>query len=813
MVSLNHHHSGESDTSHHAGRGDGNKERRRTAPVTIHSVLMSPVYFSGTGPVMAGQVLTALSGSFVNCVLRHFTHLRELTLLYLLAQKNDLYSKSYTMKQFCIFLQITLLLAISASASGQRPGAGDSQLTFVKWIDDTHFLLRSMGEDKKPVYRQYDCKTGKSIPVTDYTSEIEKLRGLLPEDAQPGPGMISSSDMQAVVVVRDNDLWYYSFTNREGKRLTFDPDMEMNARFAPGDRKLAYTKNKELYVYDLDLGKETRLTFDATDKIYNGWASWVYMEEILGRSTRYAAFWWSPDAGKLAYLHTDDNPVPLYYLNALEDTDGLHGRLEITPYPKPGDPNPKVKMGVVDLTTGKTTWIRTDENIDQYIAWPSWTPDSKKLMVQVLNRDQNDMRFILADVNTGNFTEVYHETRPTWIDFFEDIYIMKDGSGFIVRSYRNDWYNLYYYGWDGNLRSQITNFQWKVTGIVRVDEAKKEIYFNGTGPDMLDGHLFRARLDGSGLLQVTSGEGYHNASVSPAGSYFYETWSSISDPGGINLIDKKGKVVRNIHREEVPAYDASKHHKVELVKIRTSDGLFDMPALITYPLNFDPEKKYPVVFTIYGGPDAGSIRNRWPGVQPRWYAENGIVTINVDHRGSGVFGKKGLDYMHRSLGKWEISDYSDAVKWLRQQPWVDSSRMGITGGSYGGYVTCMALLAGADYWTHGIADYSVTDWRLYDNVYTERYMDTPEDNPEGYRQGSALTYAESLKGKLLIRHGDMDDNVHMQNSVWLITTLQDLNKPFEMMIYPGERHGWGGPKRTFQTNETNSFWMKSFFGK
>lgn len=189
------------------------------------------------------------------------------------------------------------------------------------------------------------------------------------------------------------------------------------------------------------------------------------------------------------------------------------------------------------------------------------------------------------------------------------------------------------------------------------------------------------------------------------------------------------------------------------------------------------------------------------------------MTINVDHRGSGVFGKKGLDYMHRSLGKWEISDYSDAVKWLRQQPWVDSSRMGITGGSYGGYVTCMALLAGADYWTHGIADYSVTDWRLYDNVYTERYMDTPEDNPEGYRQGSALTYAESLKGKLLIRHGDMDDNVHMQNSVWLITTLQDLNKPFEMMIYPGERHGWGGPKRTFQTNETNSFWMKSFFGK
>jgi len=750
---------------------------------------------------------------FVICVLRHLTHRRDLSLLYLLAQENDTNSNSYTMKQFCIFLQITLLVAISASAAGQRSGAGDSQPTLVKWIDDTHFLMRSMGEDRKPVYSQYDCKTGKSVSVTDYRSEMEKLRDLLPEGIQPGPDMVSSSDMQAVVIVRDNDLWYYSSRIREGKKLTSDPDREMNARFAPGDRKLAYTKNKELYVYDLDLGRETRLTFDATEKIYNGWASWVYMEEILGRGTRYAAFWWSPDAGKLAYLHTDDNPVPLYYLNALENTDGVHGRLEITPYPKPGDPNPKVKMGVVDLTTGKTTWVRTDENTDQYIAWPSWTPDSKKLMVQVLNRDQNDMRFILADVNSGDFTEVYHETRPTWIDFFEDIYVMKDGSGFIVRSCRNDWYNLYYYGWDGNLKSQITNFQWKVTDIVRVDEAKKEIYFNGTGPDLLGGHLFRARLDGSKLLQVTSGEGHHTASVSPAGSYFFETWSSISDPGGINLVDKKGKVVRSIHREKVPVYDASEQQKVELVKIRTSDGLFDMPALITYPVNFDPAKKYPVVFTIYGGPDAGSIRNRWQGVQPRWYAENGIVTINVDHRGSGVFGKKGLDYMHRSLGKWEISDYSDAVKWLRQQPWADGSRMGITGGSYGGYVTCMALTAGADYWTHGIADYSVTDWRLYDNVYTERFMDTPEDNPEGYKQGSALTYAESLKGKLLIRHGDMDDNVHLQNSIWLITTLQDLNKPFEMMIYPGERHGWGGPKRTFQTNETNGFWMKSFFGK
>ena len=724
------------------------------------------------------------------------------------------------MKEYLLRFQIILLLTVSATVAAQRPGQ-EYKPGFIKWIDDSRMLIRLYDGEQKPVAVsegnlvtvEYNCKTGKTVKIGEYRTEMQLLTEILPEGVTPSPDMAVSSDRKSVVITRDNDLWYFTAGNREGKKLTDDSEREMNARFAPGDRKLAYTKNKDLYYYDLDSGEETRLTFDATDRIYNGWASWVYMEEILGRGSRYAAFWWSPDAGKIAYLQTDDNPVPLYYLNALETTDGTHGRMEITPYPKPGDANPKVKMGVADLSTGKTTWVKTDADTDQYIAWPSWTPDSRKLMVQILNRDQNDMKFILADVTTGGFTEVYRETRPTWVDFFEDLYVMKDGSGFIVRSYRDDWYNLYYYGWDGSLKSRITDFDWKVTELVRVDEARKEVYFNGTGPDPLENHLYRVRLDGTQLLQVTSGEGYHTATVSPGGSWFVDTWSSLGEPGGIKLIDRKGKAVRTIYSEEIPVYDASKHQKTELVRIKTSDGLFDMPALITFPVNFDPSGKYPVIFTIYGGPDAGSIRNRWQGLQPRWYAENGIVTISVDHRGSGTFGKKGLDYMHRSLGKWEISDYSDAVKWLRQQSWADASRMGITGGSYGGYVTCMALISGSDYWTHGIADYSVTDWRLYDNVYTERYMDTPEDNPEGYEKGSVITYAGNLKGKLLIRHGDMDDNVHMQNSIWLITTLQDLNKPFEMMIYPGERHGWGGPKRVFMTNEGNSFWLRNFFGK
>jgi dipeptidyl-peptidase-4 len=717
------------------------------------------------------------------------------------------------MKNRRTFVLSIALLLIWSSLTAQMPGMYSTQPRLLKWVDDSHFLLQTYDADRKAVVSNYDCRTGKSLIVSDYRSDAEILKSAFPEGFKPGPDQVVAPDNKAVVAEIENDIWYFRLGDKAASQLTSDASQEVNMRFSPDGKRIAYTKNKDLYVYDLASNKELRLTYDATDKIYNGWASWVYFEEILGRPSRYAAFWWAPDGSRIAYLHTDDSPVPIYTLNALEDTDGIHGRLEQTPYPKPGDPNPKVRMGIADISTAKTTWVKTDESIDQYIAWPSWTPDSRKLMVQVLNRDQNDMRFILADATTGDYTEIYRETRPTWVEFFEDIHVMNDGSGFILRSYQNDWNNLYYYGWDGTLKSKITDFPWRVTEIARVDETAGMIYFAGTGPESTDAHMFRASLDGKKLQQITSEPGTHNVSVSPKGSYFLDNWSSINDPGGIVLKDKKLKTVSVVHKNELPVFDPAKHSKQEMVRIMTSDGLFNMPAIITYPLNFDKAVKHPVVFTIYGGPDAGGVRNMWAGYQPRWYAQNGIVTISVDHRGSGQFGKKGLDYMHRALGKWEISDYSDAVKWLRDQSWADPSRMGMTGGSYGGYTTCMALTRGADYWTHGIADYSVTDWRLYDNVYTERFMDTPQDNPEGYKQGSALTWAENYKGRLMLRHGDMDDNVHLQNSIWLITKLQDLNKPFEFMVYPGERHGWGGPKRTFSTNEANSFWLREFFGK
>jgi dipeptidyl-peptidase 4 len=712
---------------------------------------------------------------------------------------------------FCLF--VTILFSEVTYSYGQMPRRGGNQIAVTGWADDNHYLFKSFDENKNLVTRSVDVKSGKSSVYVPEPPARDQINARLPQGTTLAPTDAISPDSKSAVLSKDNDIYLFTAADGQLKRLTNDKAPEVNVHFAPDGGKIAYTKNKDLYVIDLISFNETRLTTDASDRIYNGYSSWVYYEEILGRPSHYTAFWWSPDGSRIAYLRTDETEVPVFTLNRLDEPDGLHGLIEAVPYPLPGDPNPKVKMGIADLATGKTTWVKTDYSVDQYIAWPFWKNDGSRLAIQVLNRDQNEIKFILADPATGDFSQIYDESRKTWVEFFEDIYVMKNGSGFIVRSSRNDWNNLYLWGWDGKMIRQLTDLNFDVSSIERVDEDAKVIYFFATGAESTDRHLFRVGLDGRNLVQLTSEAGTHSASISPKGTYVADTWSSVSSPGSIFLLDKKGKKLKDIYDFSSLQTDPSKNSKAELVRIGTADGLFSMPAIITYPVNFNPSEKYPVVFTIYGGPGSRNVSNSWQGNTPSWYAQNDIITFTVDHRGSGQFGMKGMDWLYRNLGKWEVSDYSDAVKWLRTKPFADSTRIGITGTSYGGYMTCMALTKGAGFWTHGVAGMPVTDYRLYDNIYTERYMDTPRDNPDGYRETSAVSWVKNFTGKLLLYHADMDDNVHMQNSIWFISKMQDEGKDFEFMLYPDGRHGWGGQKATYVKNAANKFWLRNFFNK
>lgn len=697
-----------------------------------------------------------------------------------------------------LLLSTILIVAFTMGLIAQA----SSYPTILRWLDDQYYLESKKDADGKSKVYKVDAKTGESAVYSAVTYKDE-VNSNLPEGFKVSYYTESTTDYNSNAFIKDNDLYYYSRLKNEFKQLTDNKSTEQNPGFSPDESRVAYTKDGNLFYIDLESGLEHQLTNDGTDLIYNGWSSWVYMEEILGRSTRHKAYWWSPDSKKLAFLRFDDSKVLEFTLFRAK---GLRGEYEHTRYPKVGDTNPGVKLGIVDLETQKITWIDCNCKEDKYVAFPFWTPDSEQVVYQVLNRDQTDLKIYLADAVSGAKTEIYREQQETWVEFFSNLYALDNG--FIIRSDKSGWRNLYHYNFEGELVNQITNFDWRVGGIDNVDEENGIVYFTGTGENSTENHLFSIKLNGKGFKKLSKVEGTHRFMMSPNNKYFIDSYSNWTTPSTKEVYTAKGKFVRSLGTKD-GADDTKPMGKVEHFTVPNPDG-FDMPAYWILPENFDSSKKYPVVFQIYGGPDSKNVRSRYVNPQGHYMTENGIIRFAVDHRGSGHLGKKGLNQIHRVLGKYDIGDYSVAVKWLIEQGFVDETKIGITGGSYGGYMAALALTKGSDYFTHGWAAYSVTDWRLYDNVYTERYMDTYEANKEGYDQGNVMLFAEKLKGKLWLIHGMMDDNVHMQNTIQLVDVLLDLDKDFDFMLYPGERHGWRGVKQKHSTRKQKEFWLEEF---
>lgn len=655
-----------------------------------------------------------------------------------------------------------------------------------------------------------DAATGEERGVKPERVQWDSLKSAVPEGVDVKRYIQSDEKRGVFIYAHENDLFLLNGETGAFSRLTNDTSAEKNPTLSPDGRFVAFTRNNDLYGIELATRAETRYTSDGSDVVYNGWAAWVYWEEIFGRSTRYRAFWWSPNSDYIAYYRFDESLVPMF---PIYNSEGQHGFLERTRYPKAGDPNPEVKLGIVAISTAKTAWADFSEKDDQYFGMPFWTPDGKALWTQWMNRGQDDLKVYAIDPSTGKKKEIYDEKQPSWVEWFDNMHFLEGGKGVLWKSDKDGWNHIYLHGMDGRLMNRVTEGKWQVSTIECVDEKNRQIFFTARREASTRTDLYRVGFNGKGLKRLTFGEFTHQVQVSPGGSYFITTYSNVNTPPKMALCDRNGKLIRELGDSRSAQLDEYYLAKTQLITIPTADG-YQLPALLTLPPDMDPAKKYPVLISVYGGPAAGTVSDGWRlSMQTQSLASEGLIQLSVDHRASGHFGKEGVALMHRNLGKWEMHDYIEAVKWLRSQPYVDAGKVCITGGSYGGYVTCMALTYGAEYFTHGIASFSVTDWKLYDTHYTERYMDTPSENPEGYRNGSVMTFADQYRGMLRVVHGSMDDNVHLQNSIQLIDTLQNLNKHFEFMVYPGERHGWGPPKSNHSRMEAMRFYYSYLLEK
>lgn len=669
------------------------------------------------------------------------------------------------------------------------------------WLDAAHYL------EYKSVPKQLlkvNAVAGSSELFVDFNS----LNQGLPQGLRLERYIAHSPDWKTLLLSHENDLYSYDIPAKRLQRLTNNKEQEINTRFSPDYKKVAFTRENNLFFIDLASGKETQLTQDGSSLILNGYASWVYYEEILGRASHYAAFWWSPNSEYLAYLRFDDTNVPEF---PIYNADGVHGELERQRYPKAGDPNPGVKLGIARISSAKTSWVDINETME-YTAWPYWTPDSKELLFQQMNRDQNKLLIYAADPQSGERREVYMETQPSWVTFFEDIYLFQNGSGMLLNSDKDGWKHIYYYDLQGRLIKKLTEGKWQVKNIAYVDETAKKVYFHADKGASTDNYLFSIGLDGKGMKQLTVEPGTNNCTFSEGGYYFINSHSSITQSPSMHLVSNEGFALRKLGEVKTALLQEYALGKTELFRIPSTDG-YNLPAYWILPPDFNEAKKYPIIFSIYGGPDAGTVRNTFRPLSDQFLAQNGIIVFAVDHRCSGHFGKEGVSLMHRNLGKWEMHDWISVVNWLKTKPFIDPDRIAITGGSYGGYSTLLGLTVGAGYFTHGVSRAPVTDWRLYDNVYTERYMDHPDENPDGYKAGSVLTYLDKFKGKLLLMHGTIDDNVHMQNSTQFVDEMIDKGKNFEFMFYPNERHGFTGAKRKHANRLATTFWFRELLKK
>lgn len=687
--------------------------------------------------------------------------------------------------------RLTLEAALAPDAYGRRP-------LQQAWSPDGKRLVYVWDADKggeTKAFWSFDTETGRSEILArladfgeksgDKSSEKSGEKG---KDFELGAYSWSPRG-DSLLLVSKGDLYLLPLQTRKLRRLTRTEAEEEDARFSPDGRRVAFSRSLDLYVLDVASGQETRLTRDGrANTTINGVNDWVYGEEIWGREPR--AFWWSPDSLHLAYYRFDERGVGMY---PLQNDAPLYPDVFLQKYPKAGTTNPKVRIGVADVATAKTVWMNTGDP-ESYLARLEWTPRGDAVAIQRLARDQKRLDLLRCGAADGACSTLLTENWRTWINLGKDFRFLPDGR-FLWGSERGGWRRLYLYSAEGRLLRPVTPENWEITGLEAVSDVGSWVLVTGYPNSELgaiDRKVARARLDTEGWEVLTPEPGWHQALASPATGAWVHTWSTANTPPRSEVRTAEGNATPLPFLP--PRLDPAALPQWEFVTIPGPDGS-RLPARLLKPAGFDPSKRYPVIVYHYGGPGSQVVDNTW-NARNLWHklmATRGFAVFSVDNQSSAFFGKAGEDRDYRRFGPVNLAGQLAGVDYLKSLPWVDGSRLGLWGWSGGGSNTLYCILNSPGTWKAAIAGAPVTDWKLYDSIWTERYLDTPEDNPQGYRDSAPLTYAANLKDHLLIVHGLADDNVHPQNSVQMSDAFIAAGLPFEQAFYPGQKHGFRAP--------------------
>jgi dipeptidyl-peptidase 4 len=617
------------------------------------------------------------------------------------------------------------------------------------------------------------------------------------------------------------DFYVYDLNTKKLVQLSKN-GKQMLATLSPDGSKVAFVRDNNLFLTDLTSMTEQPITTDGKrNEVINGASDWVYEEEFSFAK----AFEWSPDGKKIAFYRFDESRVPEYNMQIWGDLYPKDYRYK---YPKAGEANSVVQILVHDLATGQKTKIEVGPETDQYIPRIKWTQNPNLLSLKRMNRLQNRLDILHADATSGQSQTVWSEESKTYVDleFTDDLTYLADGKSFIQSSERSGYKHLYQYDMNGTLIKQLTSGNWEVTDMVGLDEKTQTLYFTSSMVSPMERHLYSLNLAAPTVkkgkkpapvampqpVKLTEKAGTNAVNMSPDCSYYLIYNQSAQEPLTVSLHQATvAKAVRVLEdnqklRQRLTEYNLPKQ---EFFKFTTTQGT-ELNGWMIKPLDFDATKKYPVLMFVYGGPGSQTVNDTWTNPLTAWFkllATKGYMIVSVDGRGTGARGNAFRTCTYAQLGKLETEDQIEGAKYLATLPYVDASRIGIHGHSYGGYMTSLCMTIGADYFKAGIAGAPVTTWRYYDTIYTERYLKRPQDNAAGYDDNSPIQHVNKLKGKFLLIHGTGDDNVHFQNSVDFVNALIKAGKQFDSFYYPNRNHGIGGGNTGIHRYQMMTDWV------